>query len=79
MALKDSIGFAGGDTNLYGYTLNDPINYIDANGEYSLESAIIVGVILGTVTYYGAKALWIYANKEIKPVGEQLDEAKLQL
>ena len=26
---KDPIGFAGGDTNLYGYVLNDPVNWID--------------------------------------------------
>jgi len=29
---KDPIGFAGGDTDLYGYVLNDPINFIDPNG-----------------------------------------------
>jgi RHS repeat-associated protein len=31
-AAKDPIGFAGGDTDLYGYVLNDPINYIDPYG-----------------------------------------------
>jgi RHS repeat-associated protein len=29
---KDPIGFAGGDTDLYGYVLNDPINWIDPSG-----------------------------------------------
>lgn len=29
---KDLIMFAGGDTNLYGYVLNDPINYTDITG-----------------------------------------------
>lgn len=29
---RDPIGFAGGDTNLYGYTFNDPINFIDPSG-----------------------------------------------
>jgi RHS repeat-associated protein len=29
---KDPIGFAGGDTDLYGYVLNNPVNLIDTNG-----------------------------------------------
>ncbi|PAV24721.1 hypothetical protein CF392_14705 [Tamilnaduibacter salinus] len=29
---RDPIGFAGGDTNLYGYVLGDPINFSDGNG-----------------------------------------------
>ena len=29
---KDPIGFAGGDTDLYGYVLNDPINWVDPYG-----------------------------------------------
>jgi RHS repeat-associated protein len=30
---KDPIGFGGGDVDLYGYCLNDPINLLDPNGE----------------------------------------------
>jgi len=29
---KDPIGFEGEDTNLYGYTFSDPVNYIDPDG-----------------------------------------------
>ncbi|QKT04928.1 RHS repeat-associated core domain-containing protein [Ectothiorhodospiraceae bacterium 2226] len=29
---RDPIGFAGGDTNLYGYVLGDPVNLIDPDG-----------------------------------------------
>ena len=29
---KDPIGFGGGDTDLYGYVLNDPVNYVDPEG-----------------------------------------------
>ncbi|MDO9182085.1 MAG: RHS repeat-associated core domain-containing protein, partial [Bacteriovorax sp.] len=31
---KDVIRFDTGDTNLYGYTSNDPVNFIDAEGLY---------------------------------------------
>ena len=31
---KDPILFAGGDTNLYGYVLQDPVNLIDPTGLY---------------------------------------------
>jgi RHS repeat-associated protein len=31
---KDPIRFAGGDTNLYGYVLNDPVNWMDPLGLY---------------------------------------------
>ena len=30
--IKDPIRFAGGDTNLYGYVVNDPVNFIDPDG-----------------------------------------------
>lgn len=30
---KDPILFSGDDTNLYGYVMNDPINYVDYTGE----------------------------------------------
>ena len=29
---KDPIGFAGGDTDLFGYCFNNPINFVDQNG-----------------------------------------------
>lgn len=29
---KDPIRFSGGDTNLYGYILNDPVNFVDPEG-----------------------------------------------
>ncbi|MEA3491148.1 MAG: RHS repeat-associated core domain-containing protein [Campylobacterota bacterium] len=29
---KDPIGFAGGDSNLYGYVLGDPVNWVDEDG-----------------------------------------------
>lgn len=35
---KDPIGFAGGDSDLYGYCLNDPINFVDP---YGLEGLLL--------------------------------------
>lgn len=40
---KDPIGFAGGDTNLYVYVLNDPINLIDPMGTDWVEAMEPVG------------------------------------
>ncbi len=41
---KDPIGFSGGDTDLYGYVLNDPINLVDALGLLNWEKVIGGGV-----------------------------------
>ena len=37
---KDPIGFAGGDTDLYGYCLNDTINCTDSSGMISISDMI---------------------------------------
>ncbi len=34
---KDPIGFAGGDTDLYGYCVNDPLNWV---GPWGLDEGI---------------------------------------
>ena len=34
---KDPIGFGGGDTDLYGYSLQDPVNGKDLNGLWTLQ------------------------------------------
>jgi RHS repeat-associated protein len=41
---KDPIGFAGGDTNLYGYVLDDPLNLTDPEGESLISAAKEVGM-----------------------------------
>ncbi len=33
---KDPIRFAGGDTNLYGYVIGDPVNFVDLDGKHPL-------------------------------------------
>ncbi len=35
---RDPIGFAGGDMNLYGYVLNNPVNTLDPLGLAGLDS-----------------------------------------
>jgi RHS repeat-associated protein len=35
---KDPIDFSGGDSNLYGYVLNDPVNFVDPEGLYDIGS-----------------------------------------
>ena len=48
---KDPIGFAGGDTNLYGYVLNDPVNWVDPNGEAAVAVLIIPAAAMTAILY----------------------------
>ncbi len=41
---KDPIRFGGGDSNLYGYVLGDPVNFIDPTGQFA---QFIVGAVFG--------------------------------
>ena len=56
---KDPIGFAGGDVNLYGYCLGDPVGLVDPSGK--IIPLIIAGALLGAalsgMIYTGAFAL----------------------
>jgi len=51
---KDPILFAGGDTDLYGYCLNDPGNLVDPDGEWV---QFIVPAIRVAMAITGAKSL----------------------
>ncbi|MGE0761865.1 MAG: RHS repeat-associated core domain-containing protein [Bdellovibrionales bacterium] len=55
---KDPILFAGQQTNLYGYTFNDPVNFIDSDGRNPaiIGGAIIGGLIGGIGGYINAPA-----------------------
>ena len=50
---KDPIGFDGGDTNLYGYVLGDPVNLVDSEG-------LFVGWIGPAIFVIGGYAIWMY-------------------
>jgi RHS repeat-associated protein len=53
---KDPIRFAGGDTNLYGYVANNPIDGRDPSGAI-IVPAVTVGAAIGAVTsVYGVLA-----------------------
>ena len=42
---KDPIGFAGEDTNLYGYTFSDPVNWIDPTGLWAWGDPLPQGLV----------------------------------
>ncbi len=47
---KDPILFAGGDTDLYGYCLNDPVNLVDPTGKFAWLPALAgLGIIADIV------------------------------
>jgi RHS repeat-associated protein len=55
---KDPIGFNGGDTNLYGYVVGDPINFLDPYGLVKWGNAIsaalgMVGNAIGVIAALG--------------------------
>ena len=67
---KDPIGFGGGDVNLYGYTLSDPINKMDSSGlswTNDYEAAKVVSRDL-LARYNGDWATnnWGYASRHIE-------------
>ncbi len=60
---KDPLRFGAGDSNLYGYVFNDPVNAIDPNGQVSelvgaLAGSAIMGALQG-IAFGIAKALLV--------------------
>ena len=57
---KDPIGFDGGDTNLYGYVLNDPVNFVDFDGKspfliiapyLAFETGFFIGATINRIAF----------------------------
>ena len=67
---KDPIDFSGGDTNLYGYVLNDPVNFVDPEGLYiwSLLTPTEMGPnTIITVDKNGNKSIYDLDTGKTKP------------
>jgi RHS repeat-associated protein len=56
---KDPIRFAGGDTNLYGYVLNDPVNWVDPLG-------LLVRGLINAGESYGEDAAQYWADRLVE-------------
>jgi RHS repeat-associated protein len=69
---KDPIRFAGRDSNLYGYVLNDPIRWIDPTGNGAL------GTILSVSLGGAANAALVYAENQpsVNASSEERAEAR---
>jgi RHS repeat-associated protein len=62
---KDPILFAGGDTDLYGYCLNDPVNWVDPEGTLVFAPLVYFAaakVIAISTAYLGTKLAQWMAN-----------------
>ncbi|MDR0407877.1 MAG: RHS repeat-associated core domain-containing protein [Campylobacteraceae bacterium] len=65
---KDPIDFDGGDSNLYGYVLGDPINFVDPTGEFAWIPIIIgAGVVIAIVNWYSFETHTENAQDIMKP------------
>ncbi|EQD68592.1 YD repeat-containing protein, partial [mine drainage metagenome] len=66
---RDPLGFAGGDTNLYGYVLQDPINLEDPSGRFGTGvvggGSLEAGVGSGGAYQEGSGAGVFYGNGNI--------------
>jgi RHS repeat-associated protein len=61
---RDPIGFAGGDTNLYGYVASDPVNWIDELG-LEAKAYTTVAVTINAGGGFGVSASIIYSPSGI--------------
>ena len=68
---RDPIKFQGGDTNLYAYVGNDPVNFIDPSGEFLIPVAIGIGIFLNATALetVGAAFTEIYQGAVIATAG----------
>jgi len=60
---KDPIRFAGGDTNLYGYVLGDPVNNLDMLGFFKVNVGGVFAGFRYTATLYDSDIGWLPSSK----------------
>jgi len=61
---KDPIGFAGGDSNLYGYVMNDPVNLVDPDGRMAQFIPLLLRIgAMGELIYNFSENLKWYTYK----------------
>jgi len=72
---KDPIRFNGGDTNLYGYVLGDPVNFVDPRGELFLAplAIVAVGVAVAAALLAAVDAARIARNERKRGLDEAIN------
>ena len=64
---KDPILFAGGDTDLYGYCVNDPVNWADPGG-------LIIDAIINLISNAQRAEQWLTIQNKIRDRQKELEE-----
>lgn len=75
---KDPILFEGGDTNLYGYVLQDPVNWIDPEGKNALApilAPIIGPIIIGIGIDIGTKWQDFIDPDPLETIGDDVNRS----
>lgn len=68
---KDPIGFASGDTNLYRYVGNNPVNHTDPQGLIIDPVTVAASVLLTTLVVQGVEwVIWAISPPSICPPGQ---------
>lgn len=63
---RDPILYRGGDSNLYNYSVSDPINFVDHNGKGPEQVAVgVVGAIVGALSSLRNSSSCTLAGKAI--------------
>ena len=75
---EDPIGFAGGDSNLYSYVFNNPVNKIDPTGEGPILGGICFAFDLAYNAATGASGAY-NQSRNISLYQKQIDRIKRQL